>query len=98
MNQTSHTKMKITITHDQFSIDPSATYSEEQFHAVREALESEYSSALSEAFPDADIEFLDGSDVYSIRVTETGLEDPREIETEVQSICERVFETGNFWV
>ena len=96
-NTNHHTEMKITISHDQSSIDPSATYTDEQFPAVREALESEYTAALTKAFPDAEIEFSNSSDTYSIRVTDTGLEDPREIEDEVQGICESVFETGNFW-
>lgn len=90
--------MKITISHDQSSIDPSATYSDEQFQAVREALESEYTAALTKAFPEAEMEFRSSSDTYSIRVTDTGLDDSCEIEDEVQGICESVFETGNFWL
>lgn len=90
--------MKITITHDQDSIDPSATYPDDQFQQVREALERQYTDALSKAFPDADIEFVTGSDTRSIRITQTGIEDPTEIEDEVQRICEGVFETGTFWI
>lgn len=90
--------MKITITHDQSSIDPAATYSDEQFPAVRDALEADYTAALTAAFPTAEIEFRNGSDTYSIRVTETGRDDSSEIKDEVQSICESVFEVGNFWI
>lgn len=89
--------MKITISHDISSIDPSATYSDEQFVEVLEALESEYENAILAEYPEAEIHFQDSSDTYSIRVTTTGLDDPSEIEHNVQSICESVFETGNFW-
>lgn len=89
--------MKITISHDQSSIDPSATYSTEQFEQVCESLETEYAAALAKEYPDAEIEFRNSSDTYSVRITETGMDDPREIEDNVQRICEAVFETGNFW-
>ena len=90
--------MKITISHDQSSIDPSATYSDEQFVEVRKALEAEYEKALEAEYPGVEIEFKESSDTYSIRVTGTGLDDPSEIEYNVQSICETVYETGNFWI
>jgi hypothetical protein len=90
--------MKITISHTQSSIDPSGTYSDEEFPAVRKALESEYQAALLAEYPDAEIEFVDADTTYSIRVTSTGLDDPRDIQDTVQGICEGVFETGNFWV
>lgn len=90
--------MKITISHDQSSIDPSATYSDEQFVGVRKALEAEYEKALEAEYPGVEIEFKESSDTYSIRVTESGLDDPSEIEYNVQNICETVYETGNFWI
>jgi hypothetical protein len=90
--------MKITISHTQSSIDPSGTYSDEEFPAVRKALESEYQTALLAEYPEAEIEFLNEDSTYGVRVTGTGLDDPREIEETVQGICEGVFETGNFWV
>lgn len=90
--------MKITISHDQDSIDPSATYSDEQFVEVRKALEAEYEKAILAEYPEAEID-LGGTDTtYAIRVTETGMDDPSEIEDNVQSICETVFETGDFWL
>lgn len=88
--------MKITISHDQSSIDPSATYSDEQFPAALAALEAEYRAALLAFYPDAEIEFRHGGDTYSIRVTGTGLDDPSAIEGNIQSIAEAVFEIGNF--
>lgn len=90
--------MKITISHDQDSIDPSATYSDEQFVEVKAALESEYEKAILAAYPDAEIDFGGSDTTYAIRVTGTGMDDPNEIEQDVQSICGSVFETGNFWV
>ena len=90
--------MKITITHDQSSVDPSATYTEEQFGEVLESLESEYTAAIKKEFPDAEIEFVNGSDTYSVRITETGMDDPSETESEIQRILEAVYETGNFWI
>lgn len=92
------TKMKITISHDQNSIDPSATYSDEQFVDVKKALEAEYEKALNTEFPDSEIEFRDSSDTYSVRVTGIDLDDPSEIEDTASRICAEVFETGNFWV
>ena len=70
--------MKITISHDQDSIDPSATYSDEQFADVRKALESEYQDA--------------------IRVTGTGIDDPIDVEDNLQRICETVYAAGLFWI
>lgn len=89
--------MKIIISHDQESIDPSESYTEEQFCEVREALEKEYEAALKKEFPEAEIEFIEGNDPRSIRVEGTGMNDPSGIEDEVQRMCEIVFETGLFW-
>lgn len=92
------TKMKITISHDQEGIDPSATYTNEQFVAVRKALEAEYEKAILAEYPEAEIDFGGTDTTYAIRVTETGMDDPSEIEDNVQSICETVFATGDFWL
>lgn len=89
--------MKIIISHDQDSIDPSGTCTDDQFSEVRESLEREYEVALKKEFPEVEIEFRESNDPRSIRVEETGMEDPSEIEDDVQRICEAVFETGNFW-
>ena len=90
--------MKITISHDQDSIDPSATYSDEQFAQVRNALEAEYEKAILTEYPEAEIDFSGTDTTYAIRVTCTGMDDPSEIEENVQHICETVYETGNFWM
>ena len=90
--------MKITISHDQDSIDPSSTYSDEQFVEVKAALEAEYETAILKGYPDAEVDCSGTDTTYSIRVTETGMDDPSGIETDIQRICELVFETGNFWV
>ena len=91
--------MKITITHDQNSIDPSAIYSDEQLLTVQSALEVEYQAELRKLFPNAEIKFSYGdSGGKDIAVTDTGFDNPYDIEYEVQRICESVFETGNFWV
>jgi hypothetical protein len=89
--------MKITISHDQDSIDPSATYSDEQFADVRKALEAEYEKAIHAEYPEAEIDFSGTDTTCAIRVTGTGMDDPSGIEDNVQGICERVFETGSFW-
>ena len=84
--------MKITINHDQSSIDPSAVYSDELYAEVVARLESEYTKALSKAYPEAEIEF--GNDTtYGVRVTSAD----RDVEYDVQTICESVFENGLFW-
>lgn len=89
--------MKIIIRHDQSSIDPSATYTDEQFPQVKESLEREYTKAIIAEYPDAEIEFEDSTDYKSIVVKSSGLDDPSEIEDNIQRICETVFETGLFW-
>ena len=89
--------MKITIRHTQDSIDPSAEYSDEQFEEVREALESEYSTALLKRFPGAEIEFEVSDDAHALAVSDYDDADG-DLETEVQRILELVFETGLFWI
>ena len=90
--------LKITISHDQDSIDPSATYADEQFEEVRAALEAEYETAILAEYPEAEIDFGGTDTTYAIRVTGTGMDDSSEIEDNVQHICETVFETGKFWL
>jgi hypothetical protein len=90
--------MKITIRHDQSSIDPSATYNEEQFVQVKESLEREYRKAILAEYPDAEIEFEESTDTKSIVVKTSGLDDPSEIEDNIQRITDSVFETGLFWL
>jgi len=90
--------MKITIRHDQNSIDPSATYTEEQFAQVKDSLEREYTKALLAEYPDADIEFEESTDTNAIVIKNSGLDDPSEIEDNIQRITETVFETGLFWL
>jgi len=90
--------MKITIRHDQSSIDPSATYTDEQFPQVKSALEREYTKAILAEYPEAEIEFEDSTDTHCLIVKNTGLDDPSEIEDNIQRLTETVFETGNFWI
>ncbi len=90
--------MKITIRHDQSSIDPSATYTDEQFAQVKDSLEREYTKALLAEYPDADIEFEESTDTNAIVVKNSGLDDPSEIHFNIQRITETVFETGLFWL
>lgn len=90
--------MKITIRHDQSSIDPSIDYTEEQFAQVKESLEREYTKAILAEYPDAEIEFDESTDTKSIVVKTSGLDDPIEIEDNIQRITENVFETGLFWI
>ena len=98
MESTKIKNMKITIRHDQSSIDPSATYTEEQFAQVKESLEREYTKAIHAEYPDAEIEFEESTDTKSIVVKTSGLDDPSEIEDNIQRITETVFETGLFWL
>lgn len=90
--------MKITISHTQSSIDPSATYSDDQFAEVLKSIEAEYENAILSEYPDAEIEFRNEDTTYSVRVTRTGMEDPSKIEDDVQRIVEDVYATGNFWI
>jgi hypothetical protein len=89
--------MKVTISHTQSSIDPSGAYSDEEFPAVRKALEKAYKEAITTLFPSLYVEFKDEDTTYSVRFDGTG-EEAEELEVIVQEICETVFETGNFWI
>ena len=86
--------MKIIITHNQSSIDPSATVPDANFPKVQTELERQYTRALLAEFPDADVEFREGSDTHSVRVSD---DDDGSIAEEVQRILETVYETGTFW-
>ena len=91
--------MKITIIHDQLTIDPFATYNEADFAEVQKRLKTEYERAIKAEYPDAEIEFDHNlSTTYSIKVTGMGLDDPNDVISDIQRICEGVFETGLFWI
>jgi len=91
-NQTKQNKkMKITISHDQDTIDPSATYSDEQFAEFKASLETEYEAAILKEYPEAEVDCSGTDTTYAIRVTETGMDDPSDIETDIQRICELEF-------
>lgn len=96
--KTKDRKMTITIKHNQNSIDPSATYTDEQFEEVIDSLETEYERELKKAFPQVEVEF-ERSDYCgkAITVSDAELDDQSEIEDNAQRICELVFETGLFW-
>ena len=86
--------MKITIYHNQNTIDPSATYSDDSFPAVMASLEAEYTREILKAFPEAEVKFVHEDNTHSHTIS--GL--PQEDEGyEVQHIMETVYETGNFW-
>jgi hypothetical protein len=78
--------MKITIRHDQNSIDPSATYTDEQFAQVKESLEREYTKAILAEYPDAEIEFEEANDTNDLIVRTNGLDDPSENKDNIQRI------------
>jgi len=90
--------MKITIRHDQSSIDPSANYTDEQFAEVKDSLESQYTKAILVKYPDAEIEFEESTDTYSVVVQDSGLDDPSDVHFDIQRILETVFEAGMFWL
>lgn len=90
--------MKITIYHTESSVDPGATVSLEDFPGVLDSLEAGYEKAIKAQYPEAEIEFRREDNTYSHRVAETGMDDPREIEEDVQRILEGVYETGLFWI
>ena len=84
--------MKITISHNSASIDPSAVYSDELFAEVQKRLESEYTKAIFAIYPEAEIDF-NNDDNGGIAITNAD----DDVRYEVQTICESVFETGMFW-
>ena len=87
--------MKIIISHTQSAIDPAATVPDERFPAVLKSLEDQYERAILAAFPDAEIFFNHADDNYSVLVLTDSV--AWEIEEQVQSIMESVYETGTFW-
>lgn len=91
--------MKITISHDQDSIDPNATYSDEDFTGVKEALEAQYEAAIRKEYPDAEIDFSGTDTTYAVRVTE--LEDNYTRNTIHEDWINHtlgvVYDTGLFW-
>ena len=90
--------MKITIQHNQNSVDPGETCSDEQFESVIDSLEREYESAMRKSYPEAEIEF-ERTDCCGAGIIVTGIDDPiGDDRDEIQRICELVYETGNFWV
>ena len=50
--------MNITITHNQASIDPAATISDEAWPGFLAKLERDITAAISREFPDADVRFV----------------------------------------
>lgn len=94
--------MKITITHDQSTIDPSGTYSDEDFQLVLAAYEKEIKQELLKNCPDAEIEFVNGNNSYCVRV-DPGSQwaDPGVLfgmEDALTHIISDVYATGNFWL
>ena len=90
--------MKITLKHDQNSVDPSATCTDAQFETTIEALEQEYTTEIKKTFPHAQIDFSRGDFCgKSIEISGVDLPALYDVEDEVQAICEGVYEKGNFW-
>ncbi len=93
--------MKITINHDQCSIDPSGTYPDRDFQLVKAAYEKELEVEISKAFPKAEIVFVcGGSRCIKVEFPEHWVE-PMEIwefEDEITNIVADVYATGNFWL
>jgi len=50
--------MKVTITHCQSSIDPSATIPDSEFARFLDHLQRAYTSAITAEYPDADVWFV----------------------------------------
>lgn len=93
--------MKLTIRHDQNSIDPSATYTEEQFAEVLAALENQYREAILAEYPDAEIAFEDSADTNWLVIKNSNAEsfsEEQQIEDNIQRLTESVFEAGIFWI
>ena len=95
---TTTAQIRITISHDQSSIDPSAIYTNDQFVTVRDSLEAAYTAAILAKFPASEIEF-DHSNDSKIEVFAVGSDEPQDhTRFDIQRICEEVFATGLFWI
>jgi len=86
--------MKITIYHNQNTIDPAGLCSDDDFSDVMASLEAEYTRELLVAFPKAELEFVHEDNIYSHTRSGFSQEDEG---YEVQHIMETVYEAGNFW-
>jgi hypothetical protein len=91
--------MKITITHNQASINPGATVPDYKIHGIIRNLEAEYTAALLTDYPQAEVEFIDADRCdYGLDIDGVDGDEYDETRREVQAILERVYETGTFWV
>lgn len=91
--------MKVIIKHSQDSIDPIGAYTNDEFPNILSSLEREYSSAISLKYPEAEIDFIHGDYCGKSIVVSTGLDDPSDIEDDIQVLCEDVYSVGNWiWV
>lgn len=87
--------MKITITHSQETIDPSATVSDADFPRIINALEKQYRDAIADQWPSAAVDFVRATPAGNgVRVI--GAEDYN-TEFDVVRTLEQVYETGLFW-
>ena len=86
--------MKITISHNQSSLDPAGIISDSGFPAFLATLQHRYATAITAAYPDAEVEFQDSADPTGVRVTN----DDDIITDDVERITAREYEThlGDF--
>jgi hypothetical protein len=89
--------MKITIRHNQSTIDPNATVSDADFPRVKASLEAAYTVAIQSEYPGAEVQFED-SDDFRCLVVEDADDDYIDIEHDVQRTLEIVYDTGLFWI
>tara|TARA_R110000796_G_scaffold173868_1_gene290835 strand:- start:22610 stop:22888 length:279 start_codon:yes stop_codon:yes gene_type:complete len=92
--------MKITISHDQASIDPSGIYSDADFATVKAALEDLYRKALLDEYPSAEIDFSGTDSTYAVKVEELADNYAQNYihEAFVNVTLSEVFEDGAFWL
>lgn len=91
--QTRPHPMKITISHCQATVDPSATIPDSAFPAFLAALEQQYTAAIKAEYPDADVWFMNhepaGNGVEIDGGDETG-----DIAWEIAAITGKVLENA----
>ena len=91
-------KMKITLWHDQYSLDPNGTVPEEEIDSVMNRVEELYQAALLKEWPEAEVDFRREDTLRdSIEVDGVDWETYDEVVWEASLILSAVYEAGEFW-
>jgi hypothetical protein len=90
--------MKIKLMTDRATFDQSATCTDIQLDASLDSYESTVRTMILRAYPDADIEHYRSIREYGAPSGSVSVDQgDTELEMDIQTICEDVYATGQFW-